>query len=128
MNVSYGLDAPQSYLDALPEVVAQVVNGCGPGGWKFDLIPDTIWGLSIKEACNIHDWAYTTGMTIDDKYAADNQFLHNCLALVANAKGFWATMLRPMRRMRAKEYYEAVHLCGDGPFWAGKEQLKGAAA
>lgn len=128
MKVSKGLTAPQSYLDAIPEVVAQVVNGCGPGGWKFDIIPDTVYGLSIKEACNIHDWRYTLGTSEADKDQADKEFLSNCLALVSNDKSFLGYALHYPRRLRAREYFEAVHCFGDNAFWAGKEQLKGATA
>lgn len=122
MKISEGLEAPQSYLDASPEVVKQVVNGCGPGGWKFDIIPDTILGLSIKEACNIHDWEYTVGLTIHDKERADKRFRKNCMTLVWNAKGFWAKVLRRHRELRVDEYYLAVRICGDSAFWANKPQ------
>lgn len=121
MNVTAGLDASQAYRDALPEVVAQVVNGCGPGGWKFDIIPDTVLGLSIKEACNIHDWDYTVGLTEQDKEAADKRFRRNCTALVNNATGFWARVLRRHRHLRVDEYYTAVRLFGDAAFWANKK-------
>ncbi|QXE85952.1 hypothetical protein KP003_16555 [Geomonas nitrogeniifigens] len=124
MKVTAGLDASQAYRDALPEVVAQVVNGCGPGGWKFDIIPDTVLGLSIKEACNIHDWDYTVGLTDADKHAADQRFKRNCLAMVNNARGFWAVVLRYHRRLRVEEYYQAVRLFGDDAFWANKKPLK----
>ena len=35
MEISPHLFAPESYLRALPEVVAKIVNGCGPGGGKL---------------------------------------------------------------------------------------------
>lgn len=32
--------------------------GCGPGGLGDFLVPDTMWGLSVREACRIHDGYY----------------------------------------------------------------------
>lgn len=122
MNITQGLIASQSYLDALPEVVEKVVNGCGPGGWKVDLIPDTVLGLSIKEACNIHDWDYAEGSTGYHKSIADDRFLLNCLFLIDNAKGFWAMLLRRHRKVRAYGYHLAVSSFGYDAFWKGKEK------
>lgn len=129
MEVCNDLYAPETYWTASPEVRAQVCNGCGPGGWKLKLIPDTVLGLSVRECCNIHDWMYTCGRTIEDKDAADRAFLNNMLRLVNDATGFWASVLRYHRRLRVAEYYEAVHLFGGPAFWSGKnptETLKGA--
>lgn len=122
MKVSPGLTASQSYLDASPEVVAAVVNGCGPGGWKFDIIPDTVFGLSIKEACNIHDWDYAEGSTAEDKRLADYRFKNNCYAIIDNADGWFNRMLRYHRTIRVIEYYEAVQHFGGDAFWQGKEK------
>jgi len=72
--------APESYLQATQAERALVCNGCGPGSWRFDLIPDSILGLSIKEACNIHDWMYAWG---EDRLKADIWFLANMVLLAA---------------------------------------------
>lgn len=122
MNVSYGLRAPQSYLDALPEVVAQVVNGCGPGGWKFDVIADNLLGLPIGEECDVHDWEYTVGLTLADKEAADERFLLNMLWKIRHAEGWKAKCLVLPRMWLALKYYEAVALAGRSAFWDGKIQ------
>ncbi len=115
------LYAPASYIAASPEVRAQVVNGCGPGGWKVDIVPDTVWGLSISAACDIHDWMYATGATLADKDSADRVLLNNCLRLI-NAAGGWR-ILRALRRRRARTYYEAVQHLGGPAFWANKNQV-----
>lgn len=112
------LYAPESYVAAPPQVRATVVNGCGPGGWKVDIIPDTIWGLDIRPACDIHDWMYTAGETIADKDEADRVFLNNCLRLIDAAGGLW--LVRALRRRRARVYYEAVRHFGGPAFWANK--------
>lgn len=33
----------------------RITNGCGASGWKVDIVPDTIYGLSIRYECNNHD-------------------------------------------------------------------------
>jgi len=114
------LYAPESYVSAPPEVRAAVANGCGPGGWKVDIVPDTIWGLDISAACNIHDWMYAAGTTIADKDEADRVLLNNMLRLI-EAAGGWR-ILRALRRHRARIYYEAVRHFGGPAFWAGKNR------
>ncbi|NVO00016.1 MAG: hypothetical protein HXX17_11875 [Geobacteraceae bacterium] len=116
------LFAPDNYVWATPEIRAMVTNGCGPGGWKVDLIPDTMYGLDVSEACNIHDWMYTTGATLADKDEADRVFLNNCLRLIDAADSFW--FIKKLRRARAKAYFEAVHIFGGPAFWAGKNDKK----
>lgn len=122
MIVSPYLYAPNSYRRALPEVVAKVVNGCGPGGWKYDLVPDTILGLKVTESCNIHDWMYNEGATGADKRLADLALRENLLATIKSAKGPLNWLLRYHRTIRAYEYYVAVSLGGDAAFWKGKER------
>lgn len=110
------LYAPPAYWLLSPEVRERLVNGCGPGGWKFDLIPDTVWGLSIREACDIHDYMYAMGSSIAEKDEADRTFLNNMLRLVEGS----CFLLRPLRRLRAWTYYQAVHRFGGPSFWGGK--------
>jgi hypothetical protein len=112
------LYAPPNYVVASPAVRALIANGCGPGGWKLDLVPDHIWFLDISEACNIHDWMYTFGNTLADKDEADRVLLNNCLRLVDAAGGCW--LLRCLRRHRVRIYFEAVHIFGGPAFWACK--------
>lgn len=121
-KISNALYAPESYIAASPEVRAQVINGCGPGGWKVDLVPDTVYGLSIKEACNIHDWMYAVGTTLEDKKEADRVFLNNCLRLVNEQNSFWGKLLRTPRRARVYNYYLAVKAFGGPAFWSGKNR------
>jgi len=112
------LYAPPGYVAASAEVRALVSNGCGPGGWKVDLVPDRIYGLNIRPACDIHDWMYAIGETVTDKAEADRVFLNNMLRLVAAAGGPW--LLGRLRRQRCRTYYEAVQHFGGPAFWEGK--------
>lgn len=120
MTKANELYAPESYWTASGIVKEAITNGCGPGGWKYDLVPDTIYGLSIHAACDIHDFMYAMGETIAEKDEADRVFLNNCIRLIYAAEGFWAKSLRYLRLMRAKIYFEFVHLFGGPSFWAGK--------
>jgi hypothetical protein len=114
------LYAPQSYIQATPEERRQVVNGCGAGGWLRHLVPDRIYGLKVEEACDIHDWMYATGLTIEDKELADRVFLNNLLRIIdANTRWGW---LRRLRYLRARKYFEAVQHFGGPAFWKGKNQ------
>lgn len=112
------LYAPQSYVDALPETRAAITNGCGAGGWKLDLVPDSILGVDIAPACNIHDWMYSSGSTLADKQEADRVFLNNMLRIVEEKSGNFAT--RFIRRRLALHYYAAVRDYGSQYFWEDK--------
>jgi hypothetical protein len=85
-----------------------IVNGCGTGtGWKALLVPETIRGLSIHEACDIHDWMYALGLVIEDKDEADRVFLNNMIRIIDSRRS--RRWLRALRLGRAKDYYLAVH-------------------
>lgn len=95
---------------------------CGCGTERSKAVPDTVYGLSIKPACCIHDYDYSVGKTDQDKIDADYRFLRNMLAIINNAPGTINALLRMPRRRRALKYYEAVNRFGHGPFWSGKER------
>jgi len=116
LAVYNGLIAPSSYVNATKEERAAVVNGCGTGGWKGALVPDSMWGLNVSGVCDIHDWMYEYGKTEEDKDFADMLFMRNLIRLI-NAKGGWLAWLR---RYRATSYYNAVAEAGDEAFWRNK--------
>ena len=111
--------------ETIPEILLlKQVNGCGPGGWKFDLIPDTMYGLSVVEACNIHDWMYLHGQTLEDKDRADRVFKNNVIRLIdsrTSKNWFSQNIIKPLRYRRAKTYYESVSHFGGPAFWKGKK-------
>ena len=86
-------------------------------------VPKTFWGLSINEACNVHDWDYHHGKTLEDKHTADRFMLFNMLIIIEAQTGWHQTALKPMRRRRAMKYYEAVVMFGAGAFWTGKVKV-----
>jgi hypothetical protein len=112
------LFAPQSYWNSSQAVRDEITGGCGPGKLGDWLVPDTVWFLSIKEACQIHDWMWHFGETNKDKKKADRVFLNNMNRIIdANTKWRW---LRKLRKRRALKYYLAVKYLGGIAFWRGK--------
>lgn len=108
--------APESYWNLSPEIKSKITNGCGTGGWKSRLIPDTMWFLNIRAACDIHDYMYLVGETENDRRDADMVFLNNLIRLINSG----SKLMAPLRRRRALKYYEAVHRFGGPAFWNGK--------
>lgn len=110
------LISSKAYKRATEEEKKLICNGCGKrglGGW---LVPDTLYGLSIEEACNIHDFDYHEGETWEDKKRADANFLSNMLIIINSKTGFFHKLLAPLRRIRAMNYYNAVKEFGKGAF------------
>lgn len=116
--MSATLWAPVEYWKADARSRADVCNGCGTEGWKGALVPDSIWGLRITDACQIHDWMYHFGVSIRCKDEADRVFLNNMVRIINEAGGFW--LLRKLRLHRAHIYYRAVVKFGGPAFWAEK--------
>ncbi len=110
------LFAPESYWNATLTERATICNGCGTAGWKGKLVPDSMWGLNISKACNIHDWMYHFGKTEAERCEADRAFFNNLLRII-NAEGGW---LASLRRYRATTYYNSVHNYGGPAFWDNK--------
>lgn len=111
--------APSLYIEMLnsePGELNNIINGCGSTGAKFDFVPDSIYGLKITSACNIHDFMYFEGETLEDKKEADRVFLNNMLRII-EAKG---GPFKFLRKMRARAYFQAVKFFGSGAFWAEK--------
>jgi len=120
------LCAPDEYWDASPSDLEKMCNGCGSkkSGWMPDLVPDTMYGLDIKDACNAHDVVYAVGRTLADKEQGDREFLNNLLRLIEKAPSRAWLLIGPaltmLRRRRALKYYEAVVAFGGPAFWSNK--------
>jgi len=113
------LFAPKEYWQASPELREEISNGCGPKTLGF-LVPDTMWGLCVSPCCDIHDWMYRFGWSIEHKAEADRVFLNNLIRLIqARTRN---RVLCWLRLRRARTYYEAVRIFGGPAFWAGKNQ------
>ena len=111
------LYAPLSYWNATQNELKESCNGCGAkDGIK---VPNTMYGLCIKKACEIHDWMYKIGKTIADKLFADAIFRLN-LSIIIDAGSNFLTAL--LRHGRASTYYTAVIEWGESAFWVDKKR------
>ena len=112
------LFAPKEYWSMPKKTIDKITGGCGPSGTGDMIVPDTIYGLSVKSACRIHDFMYYFGENLEDKDRADRVFLNNMIRLIKNGSKFF--ILRKLRLLRALTYYRAVKYFGGAAFWAGK--------
>jgi len=115
-----GLRYPLGYWKMSEEDRKKASNGCGAAGWKVDVVPDTIWGLDISKACDIHDVAYHIGRTISDKNSGDFDFHYNLKELIRRNSN-WFT--RKLRNARAYWYYKVVAEFGESAFLVGKDGI-----
>jgi len=109
--------------------IAELFNGVGSqvgfiGKATYHLIPNTIWGLNITPASDIHDFDYTEPREFDSKEdalrhkaEADKAFYRNVRKLI-DRKGGWC---KYGRRVRAWTYYRVLRACGKESFLAGKD-------
>jgi len=115
-----GIIASDNYWNASEEVRKIVSAGCGPNGWKVDIVPDRILFLSVKDACKIHDWMYREGITDKDKKYADVVFYLNMKNIINKKPWFNPKFLRLTRLEIARNYYRAVKVFGKVAFYKGK--------
>lgn len=112
------LIAPSDYRNLSKIERGKICNGCGTKGLGGLLVPDTLYGLSITEPCNIHDFMYHVGKTIHDKEHADRVFLDNMYRVISTGKNW--RLLVWLRRQRAYKYYLAVREFGHDAFFNNK--------
>ena len=116
---------PKEYLTTPPHILNNIINGCGPGGWLIDIVPDHIFFCNITEACYIHDFMYKVGTTIEDKKRADRVFLNNMTRLILDKNYYWYdNWLKKKRLALARFYYVMVKNHGGPAFWRGKDDPK----
>lgn len=108
------LFADPGYWELTTEEKAKICNGAGPRGFGY-LVPDTIWGLSVTAAADIHDWMYYVGTVENDKKRADKIFLNNMVRIIEDKT--WFNWLRKLRCHRAEIYYKAVVKFGGPAFY-----------
>jgi hypothetical protein len=115
----------ECYWDLPNEEVDKLSNGCGPGDWKIDLVPDSLLGCDFTESCNIHDVMYHFGKDNVDKQLADRVFLYNILYDVdchCSNSGILNRIERVALRESAFSYYRAVSDLGNNSFWKDKSE------
>ncbi len=103
---------PSWWINLTEEDIAAHSNGCGPGAWKIDLVPDELLGVDFHLCCIIHDVEYWQGK---DKQAADCRLLANMLVACLEQHPDKARKFVPL----AFTYYEAVRVAGHACFGRG---------
>ncbi len=115
---------PFPEYDALTaEDKARICNGCGPGGWKVNPIPNNLLGVVVTEPCNRHDMAYHLGQ---DKDEGDRDLLANMVTDIIQdfrashgAGHVVDSALLKARLTLAVDYFIAVFVGGDAYFGKG---------
>ena len=119
-------------LEEHPKEFKRNCNGMGSRNSVWDrivwhLLPNTIWGVNVTPASDIHDVEYSYPTIFrNEKEAAefkretDNRFYSNMLTLIWRGPKF----LRNWRIHRVKLYYESVEHFGNDAFNKGKKILK----
>lgn len=110
----YAIHAAYSMAD--PGLVAKAANGCGPGNWKLDFVPDHLGEVDFEDACNQHDVLYYLGGTEADRKFADVLLYANIASAILMAGG----PMVPLRMAAAIMYYKAVRSCGAEFFGKGQ--------
>ena len=86
IKIERGLLAPRGYPDLSEKEKNMLLNKCGGDTITAALVPNTIIGTDISEACNIHDWMYINGKTKKEKALADFIFDQNIKTLINSEK------------------------------------------
>ena len=98
--------------------------GCGPGGVGDYVVPDTVYGLAIKEACQIHDWDYrhSPGASSKHRKRRDKVMFNNALTIVAaNLNTFVDRVVKRLRYRRVRFYYKMVRRFGARSYWGERD-------
>lgn len=103
-------------------------GGCGAEGWKVDIVPDAILGVSIQDSCRIHDAMYGLGInglgiegSNSHKEQCDRVFLNNMYRQIDNKKKQWR-WTKKLRKHIAWGYFQAVVKFGGPAYWDGKNE------
>jgi hypothetical protein len=72
----------------------EITNGCGPDR-PTGLVPNSILGVDLKPACDIHDYTYAKPGLMEDRKDADNLFLVNMHKLMTQKLRSAPIELRP---------------------------------
>ena len=101
------LKAPDVFWKLSEEELAEYGCGAGKSGDKF--VPDSMYFLSIKVACIVHDLRWDEAANVEDVEASNIEFLVNLLKIINT---YSKPVLKQLRRYRATTYYTAVEDVG----------------
>lgn len=105
-----GILAPDSYWRASKEEIRQRSNGCGPPTFLSVFVSNSIWGVDVSKACEIHDYQYSKKMSSSKRKFADYIFKENLFKIIDNDGG--GDIEKLLKKGIANIYYYAVRLFG----------------
>lgn len=97
------------FLALTQEEKAKICNGVGAAEGLSKLLPDTVFGMSIADIADQHDYDYWLGGTTADRLNADIVFFNSMLR---RFKNMGSAFLYPFRRHRAKVYFKFLREFG----------------
>jgi|TARA_Y100000310_G_scaffold49260_1_gene45563 hypothetical protein len=93
---------------------------CGPQGeYKARFVPDKIFQVPLRPACEQHDIDYATGKSEIERKTADRKFFWFIIDLFQSHRRYPFSHLYGLPV--AWVYYRAVRLGGHAAFWKGKD-------
>ncbi len=101
--------APEGYWNLSEAEQYEISNGCGPAK-ATSLVPDSILGISLTPACDIHDYTYTNPQSMEKRKLADDLFLENMRRLLN--QDLKSPALKFFGLAGIQFYYLAVRLFG----------------
>lgn len=101
--------APESYWKLSYDKKYEITNGCGPARAK-GLVPNSILGVDLKPACDIHDYTYAKSDSMRDRKDADDLLLLNMHNLTT--RKLKPSLIRFIGTIGVGLYYLAVRLFG----------------
>lgn len=115
MNKLY---APKEYWLLSQKEKSKICNGCGAKGGIN--VPDKMYRLDVKEACNIHDFMTAKGITLVDFLFSAGMFIFNLTMIIwyGSSNKFMLTL----RLARATKYFIAVVVFGLEHYFKDKKR------
>ena len=94
--------------------------GCGPGKYSW-FVPDTVYGLDVRPACQRHDVDYRHGKGSSNEHRkqCDERFKANMFRIVDAKTSNW--VLRRLRFTRCRLYFRMVRIMGHHPYWSERQ-------
>lgn len=94
---------------------------CGAGKFGDLIVPDTMWGVNVSPACQVHDDMYEMAEPSWAEFHYSNAILFlNCASIItANSTNF---ITRNARIARAAFYLLMVSTAGAPIFWGIKQE------
>lgn len=102
------LEAPCAFWGLSAGDKKEICNGGGPKGLGW-LVPDTMWGMSMTDCFDIHDYDYYIKTK---RRVSDKRLYRNLLAKINDKGG----LFKHFRHSRAWIYYQLVSK-GGGAFY-----------